>query len=78
MSEVQNSVTASTGEDQEQQANSEGTRFPELQELQEEIQRRIKNNQKFLQSFMDEDFNDDEEEEGEGLEGQDPLDFEEL
>lgn len=38
-------------------------RFPELQELEEEIQRRIRSNQRFLQRFLDEDFQDDDEDE---------------
>ncbi|PLX89924.1 MAG: hypothetical protein C0614_01495 [Desulfuromonas sp.] len=77
MNKEQNSMTAQVGEYQEQQPASEGPRFPELQELQEEVQRRIRNNQKFLQNFMNEDFGDDEDE-LEEQEGQDPLDFEEL
>lgn len=51
-------------------------RYPELTELQEEIQRRIRNNQRFLERFMDEDF-EDEESAGEDDEPS-PEDFEEL
>jgi hypothetical protein len=31
-------------------------RFPELVELEEKIQRRLRSNQRFLERFMDEDF----------------------
>ena len=31
-------------------------RFPELAELEEKIQRRLRSNQRFLERFMDEDF----------------------
>ncbi len=33
-------------------------RFPELVELEEKIQRRLRSNQRFLERFMDEDFDD--------------------
>jgi hypothetical protein len=33
-------------------------RFPELAELEEKIQRRLRSNQRFLERFMDEDFDD--------------------
>lgn len=36
----------------------EETRFPELAELQDKIQRRLRSNQRFLERFMDEDFED--------------------
>jgi len=39
-------------------------RFPELAELEEKIQRRLRSNQRFLERFMDEDFDvleDDDE-----------------
>jgi len=36
----------------------EATRFPELAELQDKIQRRLRSNQRFLERFMDEDFED--------------------
>jgi hypothetical protein len=32
--------------------------FPELAELEEKIQRRLRSNQRFLERFMDEDFDD--------------------
>lgn len=35
-------------------------RFPELAELEEEIRRRLRSNQRFLEKFLDEDFVDDE------------------
>ncbi len=33
-------------------------RFPELAELEEKINRRLRSNQRFLERFMDEDFDD--------------------
>jgi hypothetical protein len=38
-------------------------RYPELAELQNEIDRRIRDNQKFLDHFLDESFPDDDDEE---------------
>jgi hypothetical protein len=52
-----------------------GQLFPELEELQQEIDRRIRDNKRFLERFLDEDFNDDEEAEDGEDEGED---FEEL
>lgn len=40
-----------------------GSRFPEMDELQSEIDRRIRDNKKFLDHFMDTDFVDDEDDE---------------
>lgn len=46
-----------------------GKLFPELEELQQEIDRRIRDNKRFLERFLDEDFNDDEDtDEGEDFE----------
>jgi len=53
----------------------QGQFFPELEELQQEIDRRIRDNKRFLERFLDEDFNDDEEAGNEEDEGED---FEEL
>jgi hypothetical protein len=52
-----------------------GKFFPELEELQQEIDRRIRDNKRFLERFLDEDFNDDEEADAAEDEGED---FEEL
>lgn len=41
--------------------SEETERYPELAELQREIDRRIRDNQKFLDHFLDEDFPDDED-----------------
>jgi hypothetical protein len=49
--------------------------FPELEELQQEIDRRIRDNKRFLERFLDEDFNDEEDSEAGEDEGED---FEEL
>lgn len=50
------------------------SRFPELDELQREIERRIRDNQRFLAGFMDDDFGAEEEGDNDGEE----EDFEEL
>ena len=57
-------------------------RFPELAELEEKIQRRLRSNQRFLERFMDEDFDemvDDEDVDGSNDEDEDdPSLMEEL
>jgi len=59
---------------------SEGTeptllaaRFPELAEIEREVAARIRDNQRFLERFMDEDFAEEEEPPGD-----EDGDFEEL
>ena len=54
---------------------AEGSRFPELDELQREVTRRIRDNQRFLERFMDDDF---EEEPAAEEEPPDEEEFEEL
>ncbi len=47
------------------------SRFPELDELQRDIERRIRDNQRFLDRFLNDDFKDeegDEEEPGDDAE----------
>lgn len=56
-------------------AERKGKLFPELEELQLEIERRLRDNKRFLERFLDEDFKDDEEAEDGEDEGED---FEEL
>ena len=41
-----------------QGAEEKSERFPELAELEEKINRRLRSNQRFLERFMDEDFDD--------------------
>jgi len=42
-------------------------RFPELAEIQQEVEKRIRDNKRFLERFMDEDYIDeDDESESEG------------
>ena len=50
----------------------EKSRFSELDELQREITQRIKDNQRFLEGFLSEDYEDEDEA------GDDSTDFEEL
>lgn len=51
----------------------ENNRFSELDELQQEIAHRIKDNQRFLEGFLSEDYDDDADEAED-----DGHDFEEL
>lgn len=51
----------------------ESSRFSELEELQREIALRIKDNQRFLAGFLNDDYIDEEEEDGD-----EAGDFEEL
>jgi len=37
------------------------SRFPEMDELQDDIARRIRDNQKFLDHFLDNDYTDEDE-----------------
>ena len=48
------------------------SRFSELDELQREIAQRIKDNQRFLEGFLADDYEDEDEA------GEDDTDFEEL
>ncbi len=45
-------------EPQPSESEAKETRFPELAELEEKIQRRLRSNQRFLERFMDEDFDE--------------------
>jgi hypothetical protein len=55
------------------------SRFPELEELQNDVARRIRDNQKFLDRFMDDEFiDDDPETTDEDGDDDAPEDFEEL
>lgn len=41
---------------QQQEEQTKTVRFPELAELEVKIQRRLRSNQRFLERFMDEDY----------------------
>lgn len=50
------------------------SRFPELDELQRDIERRIRDNQRFLDRFLDDDFKDEEgDEEAPGDDAEEEL-----
>ncbi len=53
-------------------------RFPELAELQEKTQRRLRSNQRFLERFMDEDFDDLDDDDLDEVDNDEPEPFEEL
>ena len=54
-------------------------RFPELAELEDKIQRRLRSNKRFLERFMDEDFDELDDEDGDIVIDDDDSDqFEEL
>ncbi len=67
----------STSAESETDTSRATSRFPELEALQDDVARRIRDNQKFLDSFMDDEFVDDDPESA----ADDPAaadDFEEL
>jgi len=53
-------------------------RFPELAELQEKTQRRLRSNQRFLERFMDEDFDALDDDDLADDDDDEPEQFEEL
>jgi len=53
-------------------------RFPELAELEEKIQWRLRSNQRFLERFMDEDFDDLDDDDIDSSDDDDPEQLEEL
>jgi hypothetical protein len=59
----------------DQQQRVEKSPFPDLDELQQEIEKRIRDNKRFLEKFQDDDFTD--EEDG-GIEEEGIGEFEEL
>jgi len=62
------------------EVESKVERFPELAELEEKIQRRLRSNQRFLERFMDEDFDEitDDDDFDSNAEEDDPDQIEEL
>jgi len=61
--------------DDQLEPTAPASRFPELEVLQQDIERRIRDNRKFLEGFLDDDYVDEDE----GEEEEDsPDDFEEL
>jgi hypothetical protein len=67
-------------EAEQPEAEAKVERFPELAELEEKIQRRLRSNQRFLERFMDEDFDAmvDDDDDGGNVEEEDPDQMEEL
>lgn len=57
------------------QGDADGVLFPEFEELQRDIARRIRDNNRFLERVFDEDFSEDE---GDGAADEDEEIFEEL
>ena len=76
MTDQQDNVT----EPQQTAVEEKKERFPELAELEEKIQRRLRSNQRFLERFMDEDFDDmvDDDDEGSNTDEDEPDQLEEL
>lgn len=62
------------------EAEAKVERFPELAELEDKIQRRLRSNQRFLERFMDEDFDEmaDDDDVDITAEDDDPDQLEEL
>lgn len=73
MAEPQDNIT----EPDQPEAEAKEERFPELAELEEKIQRRLRSNQRFLERFMDEDFDDLDDDDG-GSDEDEPEQMEEL
>ena len=62
MSEEEKSRTEpAAGEETPAAPQPVNEKFRELAELEEEIRRRLRSNQRFLEQFLDEDFVDDED-----------------
>jgi hypothetical protein len=76
MTEHEDNVTAP----QQPDAQERQERFPELAELEEKIQRRLRSNQRFLERFMDEDFDDmdDDDDAAGNIDDDEPEQLEEL
>jgi hypothetical protein len=74
MTEEQDKSTATEQAEVEVKAE----RFPELAELQEKTQRRLRSNQRFLERFMDEDFDDLDDDDLADGDDDEPEQFEEL
>jgi hypothetical protein len=55
--------------DQQKPEGEEKTTFADLDELQQEIEKRIRDNNRFLEKFLDDDFMDEEEGESEEEDG---------
>ena len=47
---------------EEEEEKPQLQRFPELEELQREVEKRIRDNRRFLENFLDESFKDEDEE----------------
>ena len=74
MTEEQDKATETEQPDIEIKAE----RFPELAELQEKTQRRLRSNQRFLERFMDEDFDDLDDDDLDDSDDDEPEQMEEL
>jgi hypothetical protein len=74
MTEEQDKVN----EAEQAEVEVKGERFPELAELQEKTQRRLRSNQRFLERFMDEDFDDLDDDDLDDSDDDEPEQFEEL
>jgi len=66
------------GETDPPEVEAKTERFPELAELQEKTQRRLRSNQRFLERFMDEDFDDLDDDDLDGTDEDEPEQMEEL
>ena len=75
--ETPNNIEPDGPEAAEEEIKTE--RFPELAELEEKINRRLRSNQRFLERFMDEDFDDlDDDEPDDVVVDDEPYPDEEL
>lgn len=56
-------IDKNSGEEKSEEEPTAPSRFPEMDALQSEIDRRIRDNQKFLDHFMDKDYVDEDDDE---------------
>lgn len=75
----QNDNITETAQTESSEVPEKEERFPELAELEDKIQRRLKSNKRFLERFMDEDFDELDDEDADIIIDDDESDqFEEL
>ena len=75
---MQNDKTDNRVEPPESAESEPISRYPDLDQLQQDVNRRLRDNQRFLDHFLDDDFMDELDTEGEEEAEIDPDDFEEL
>lgn len=62
MAEKSKSMDAPEGSEDSEHAGQREERFRDLETLQQEVEKRIRDNQRFLERFLEDDFDEDEDE----------------